>query len=290
MPDNYAHRHMALAAVQNREYQIPNEAVFIWGANGPDPLFYYEPHKKQGKTIREFGGYMHNVKTGLFLKNLYSFADTDVKKSYFLGFLCHYGADTTMHPLVDHYTTHGGEYDIKEGHGFFEAALDCYIAQKDGNGSQRFVKLYAPKLSKEELREISELFQQAVSQTYDVAIPLKTVEKVFCDFRSVSKFLNGNQKIFSALECIMQMDKGKITSHIQPAVMELHTQETWYNHFTKQEIHKTLDEMIGEAIEKCEVLLSYGMKLLQHPECISNFEEEVGNLHYGTGLELEKTE
>ena len=81
-------------------------AAWKWGLQGPDPLFF------RGLLIHKsplpgWGGVMHRERTAqLFAAGLeYVYAhrtrpEYPTLRSYFLGFLCHYLLDKTVHPYV----------------------------------------------------------------------------------------------------------------------------------------------------------------------------------------------
>lgn len=83
----------------------PGLTAWRWGLQGPDPLFF---HKLLGKSpLPGWGGVMHREKTAaLFdagLRYVYRHKGQPqypLLRSYFLGFLCHYLLDRSVHPYV----------------------------------------------------------------------------------------------------------------------------------------------------------------------------------------------
>ena len=103
MPEGYTHVRTAQKAAHAIHYKLQCPAAFAAGANGPDSFFCYEVWKKgQNRTynLPLLGNRMHEDKTGAFLLALLHHTHTQAQIEYTLGFLCHYGADTVMHPYV----------------------------------------------------------------------------------------------------------------------------------------------------------------------------------------------
>ena len=103
MPEGYTHVRTAQKAAHAIHYKLQCPAAFAAGANGPDSFFCYEVWKKgQNRTynLPLLGNRMHEDKTGAFLLALLHHTHTQAQIEYTLGFLCHYAADTVMHPYV----------------------------------------------------------------------------------------------------------------------------------------------------------------------------------------------
>ena len=121
MPEGYTHLRCAwrAARAQKLTADLHREAFFA-GANGPDMLFCYQvwkPAKKRAYPLPDLGERMHNENTGAFLRALLDGAKTPVQRSYAAGFLCHYAADTVVHPYVVLVTSPGQAYEGPGGHG-----------------------------------------------------------------------------------------------------------------------------------------------------------------------------
>ena len=102
------------------------------GANGPDPLFAYRVlSAKRPWPLPELGGRMHDEQCGRFLRTMIFAASTPAQRSYALGFLAHYAADSVMHPYVAFQCGPQGQFNIPEGHGFCEVAMDSMFHEQD---------------------------------------------------------------------------------------------------------------------------------------------------------------
>ena len=118
MPEGYTHVRTAQKAAHALHYTLQCPAAFAAGANGPDSFFCYEVWKKgQNRTynLPLLGNRMHEDKTGAFLLALLHHTHTQAQIEYTLGFLCHYAADTVMHPYVVFVSSPGQPYGMKGG-------------------------------------------------------------------------------------------------------------------------------------------------------------------------------
>ena len=132
MPEAYTHIRIARAALAQSGEHAPSMAAYEMGANGPDPLFAYRVlSAKRPWPLPELGGRMHDEQCGRFLRTMIFAASTPAQRSYALGFLAHYAADSVMHPYVAFQCGPQGQFNIPEGHGFCEVAMDRMCHEQD---------------------------------------------------------------------------------------------------------------------------------------------------------------
>lgn len=110
MPAAITHCFQALKALDEFQkkgggsFSIDRDA-FLWGAQGPDFLFFHNRlPKRKGKSLGEYGSRLHQGSPLPLLSALRGYVDRhsgDVSvRSYAYGFLCHYSLDRTAHPYV----------------------------------------------------------------------------------------------------------------------------------------------------------------------------------------------
>lgn len=83
-------------------------SLYHLGAQGPDPLFFYDCFPGMGKgQLKDLGSVMHREKTGAFLKNGFarlqnvSYDENWLDLAIYLcGFICHFTLDRMLHPYV----------------------------------------------------------------------------------------------------------------------------------------------------------------------------------------------
>lgn len=107
--------------------------VYDLGLAGPDLFFYSLGDMLTGAGI---GSQMHKIRTGQFLREMYSYAlaregeEREICLAYLAGFLGHYSLDTTCHPLVFHACSCGPVESWQGRHYRFEAEMDNLICEK----------------------------------------------------------------------------------------------------------------------------------------------------------------
>ena len=175
MPEGYTHLRCAWRAVRAQKLtaDLHREAFFA-GANGPDMLFCYQvwkPARKRAYPLPDLGERMHNENTGAFLRALIEGAKTPVQRSYAAGFLCHYGADTVVHPYVVLATSPGQAYEGPGGHGYFEIALDSQLHERDTGDAAVPVAHCCPRMDDAALDEVIPLLAGAIEAAYGERYP-----------------------------------------------------------------------------------------------------------------------
>ena len=83
-------------------------------------------------------------------------ASTPAQRSYALGFLAHYAADSVMHPYVAFQCGPQGQFNIPEGHGFCEVAMDSMFHEQDCGSPAVPAGTAAPGLPPQELAEVTQ--------------------------------------------------------------------------------------------------------------------------------------
>ena len=85
-------------AAAQREAAL-HPAVFRWGLQGPDPMFFHKVYR--GSPLHKIGARLHEEKTDEFFAvfaeavNRLTGNAHHITAAYFYGFLCHYALDST---------------------------------------------------------------------------------------------------------------------------------------------------------------------------------------------------
>ena len=116
-----------------------NEDIYLLGAQGPDPFFFYGilpfMKNKNAKEVRGYGSKLHKLVPNkvfyLFFKYANESKDKDVLYAYILGAGLHYLLDRKVHPYV-YYKTGFSEDKKKKAkyfvdHTLFETNLDVLL-------------------------------------------------------------------------------------------------------------------------------------------------------------------
>lgn len=105
MPAAITHYYQALRVWNSCDRKIPLKSMdaFLWGAQGPDFLYYHRLLQPWNNNIRAIGGRLHHEKPSRLLSAMRDFQSgkgNEITESYLFGFLCHYSLDRTAHPFV----------------------------------------------------------------------------------------------------------------------------------------------------------------------------------------------
>lgn len=264
MPEGYTHVKYANRAAQLAGLEIRDPGAFALGANGPDPLFFYRswlPAKYRRLDLHPLGTRMHEERTGAFLQALLKNAKTKTQWDYALGFLCHYGVDSVMHPFVEAMCKPGKPYGVVSGHGFLEIGLDSCEYEKDYGTGAVPAGASSPILPEGRLLQIAGLLAICIQQVYDVKVPITALRDSFVDMNRVRAMFSDPNPImntlFNQLERVF--GEGFIRGHITPA--ELWGQEEmsqpWENPFTGEiEEDGIFDRLTAAAVRSGELLVN----------------------------------
>ena len=294
MADNYTHQYNARNAMKIAGYVPRDMDSFIMGANGPDPLFCYQMYNPSRKyNIAGLGHKMHKEKTGLFLRNLFRFAQTDRQKDYCLGFLCHYSLDSTLHPYVNYITQrYASPFNIPAGHGFFESALDSKLSMLETGQWAADVNRYCPEMNKMALNQVVALLKKAVDATYEDHIyPRSEYLQAFKDFRFIKKFFYSPRKIKFPLAFIVEkglgFSDGFVMSHMQPCVRDIPEFPFWKNEAANLYSVETLDNILLRADHLAAECINIGLEYFKGIYSLADLMEDIGNKSYDTGVVID---
>ncbi len=149
MPDMMTHAFLALDVMNNlsnKEVIEENKEVFLIGAQGPDPYFYYNFYPwKNSSNIPDFGGIMHSSKTRDFFLTYLEYLKTnysDEGLAFILGWMCHYSLDTNAHPYVFYVTgIYEGDVETRKyrgNHLALEKGIDSIFLRNKGIDSNKY--------------------------------------------------------------------------------------------------------------------------------------------------------
>lgn len=294
MADNYAHQHNARNAMEIAGYVPRDIDSFIMGANGPDPLFCYQMYNPVRRyNLSRLGNEMHREKTGLFLKNLFRFAQTDSQKDYCLGFLCHYSLDSTIHPYVNYITElYGSPFNIPAGHNYFESALDSRLSMQLTGQPAAEVDRYCPELDKAAMNQITLLFKKAVEATYeDHKYPRREYVQAFKDFRFIKKFFYSPSKLKFPLaymiEKVLGFSEGFVLGHMQPCTKDIPDFPFWKNEAVGLYSVESLDNLLLRADYLSAECINIGLEYFKGVYTLGDLMEDIGNKSYDTGVAID---
>lgn len=120
-------------AIRGEVTEAPRaDALFRFGCQGPDPLFYHRFYpwmSAQRDASDRLGGLLHKSRCGPFLRALLQScagaAPSDPRVVYALGWLSHHALDRIAHPFV--FARQGAR---RRDHQRLETALDTIVAER----------------------------------------------------------------------------------------------------------------------------------------------------------------
>ena len=291
MPDSYAHKYNAQSALNIANYEPRNYQAYILGCNGPDVFYYYrkyDPFRQQ--NMSSLSKLMHNSRTGLFLQNMFRFAQTNAQKDFCLGWLCHYSMDSVMHPYINYVNTaYGHPFNIEQGHSFFESALDSSISRRLTGFPAADPAEYLPEIPKMYLDQIITLVKQAVDATYpEEKYERSDYMQAYNDFRRIKKMLYAPMTIgvlyARVMELVLGLQKDYIISRIQPCRMEIKDIDVWRNNPVGFFCTESIEELMQRAAQVSADSLAVGLKYFDGVYSIQDLLEDIGSKSYSTGL------
>ena len=255
MPEAYTHIRTARRTLAQSGAPAPDTPAYEMGANGPDPLFAYhvlQSAKKRPYDLAALGERMHEEQTGRFLRAMVFRAWSEAQRSYTLGFLSHYAADSTLHPYVEALCAPGGVFGGPYGHGFCEAALDSELHEQDGHGRAVPQQDAAPALSPKALAEVCELLHACILEVYGLEISREALADCFHDFAWLHGMFcagAGKRLLIRAVQFFMGRP-GWGMSHVTPApAPQGGFPEQWENPFTHAQQQSGPQALLAQAQE-----------------------------------------
>ncbi len=204
MPESYFHIRCAKASYQKsgaKGYHIP---ALMLGAAGPDTLYYH-----MGLPPLLFlGKRMHTQRCGPFLTALVRGAESELLRSYALGFLSHYAADATLHNWIK---------AQPQAHAEVESALDSHYLHEDKGRAIARPDDSAPRLTRAEALEIGGLLHRSLGEVFGLQVSVRALAQALGDFRRFKFLLRDSGKHKSRLvggaEVLLRMKRGVLAGH-----------------------------------------------------------------------------
>ena len=288
MPEGYTHLRCAwrAARAQKLTADLHREAFFA-GANGPDMLFCYQvwkPAKKRAYPLPDLGERMHNENTGAFLRALLDGAKTPVQRSYAAGFLCHYAADTVVHPYVVLVTSPGQAYEGPGGHGYFEIALDSRLHESDTGDAAVPVAHCCPRMDDAALDEVIPLLAGAIEAAYGERYPEPALRDAFAQATFIRSLFVCRGPVKRGLLRLAEPLFGKpgtVMGHVTPARLRPGLPETWAHPFTGEEF----TALRVRAEQRCGLDLAAGRAYWAGSMTMQELSALLGSRSYLSGTE-----
>lgn len=294
MPECYTHSYIATQALMRSGYTTASKPAFIAGANGPDPLFLFEPWKKQmHPDLPGLADRMHREKTGEFLCDMLTRAVTPVQQSFVLGYLTHYTTDCTLYPFIEAVGSLRQKYSGVKGKRRLEATLDSMLYYKDYRTYEVSIHAGTPVLITDELAQVTGILHETIKQVYEITIPRLALADMYHDNLRVRRLLTGKSGFRRLVVAMMELSSGggfhrDYSTQLQPAPLLEAMPESWENPYTKEKVNVTFDELLILAEQTGAACIKAAMKYWLGEIEDNALVELFGNNVYYTGLPADK--
>lgn len=263
--------HVAPEVLQLAQYQ---QAAFDYGAQGPDILYFRKSivgivrlagqgNLLHDKNITETFSFMKR-----YIRKKEGTAEHEVLAAYYLGFICHYYLDKTVHPYV--YYLQG---EIKKRrpkrsahaiHARIEAELDSifyeifYRKPVTMFPLQKYLQLSHAKKT-----ILAKMLQALLRQVYGQDVRLDEIVKCFDDFVTISKLMYDHVGLFSSVYTAVgkhSFAAQNLTNHVKHKLILTDTanfnERVWYHpEDTSIRCNKSVVTLFNEAKVRARAVL-----------------------------------
>lgn len=210
----YFGKEMLKLIPENEQWDRPCREAFLFGNQGPDPLFF-SFSSKYSKIIRTMGFRIHDQHCTPALKVLLKRMNQDspsarLRTAYQMGMLCHYTLDSNAHPYVHCFEKKLLESGVlKENyrftHAMLETNIDVMLMHLHGKTVSEFS---VPDVIHSDRRvdlAVAHLYSEFSRVFYHQRIPVSEFEKTFNNMRLTEKLLRSKHGIKRSL--LSKVDK-----------------------------------------------------------------------------------
>ncbi len=312
MPDYLTHIILADEVLKRIESRRIYEGIdkkrplYYLGAQGPDPLFFYNFYKSKSKEpLMGHGSTMHKQRTGDFLLNGFErLQNVSYEKCwtnlaiYLCGFICHFTLDRMAHPYVN-WASDKWIWGIdgtprKVTHQQLEIALDVlYWKQIKNRHAYKERTRLMTDIGKVWPVGVDSFLKESFSEVYRIEVTNNALNKILKDFYKGHDWLYDPRNWKKAL--INWLDNftggGLNPPKIPYPVTNDSTidwanrkKRTWENHLVQAETSKTsVDEILQVAADTAANHINMIFNRIFNNEDIKDL---FPNLSYETGLEI----
>ena len=290
MPECYTHVYLANQALRRSGNTVGSFPAFTAGANGPDPLYNYHIwKKKRTPDLPALAARMHRENTGVFLLSMIRYATTPVQQSYVLGFVSHYAASCTLNPYMDAMSQKGYPFNIPNGRWIMGASLDSTLYYRDYKTLTVPLHAGTPVLITDDLAQVSSLLRQAVSEAYEMDVPLLALADAFHDNMMLHKLMISRTRMKKPILSLMvpkdsELYGGPFTARMQPARRLPRLPQDWANPYTGEAMALLLDEVLAVAEQTGAICIAAVMRYWLGELDENTLITVLGNNDYFTGL------
>ena len=313
MPDTITHYLFGLDQAKNLIdspiYKIikDNRNLYFIGLQGPDPLYYHAPYKKQ--NYFPIASLMHQSHTGYFLSSALCFAKKSLAKpdvfepcmAYICGLICHYVLDITCHPYIFYL---GGRYNPEDPttfkyqglHKQIELAIDALLLQEKFNRNANSFKVHKHILKDTTIHPaILDLYEELMFSIYAIPNGSQIFSASYHDFRNYFALTYDRLGIKKGLASVAT---SILPKHIAPLATNFSYHDCvdeftdylnvkkaiWLHPVTGNVYTYSFHDLLRNAHKLASKLLLGAYSFIQSEITLEQLEELLPNLSYLTGL------
>ena len=268
---HYAFNKDVLESSQDLVFMKDNCDIYLLGAQGPDPFFFYGRIPLKNKKI-DFGSKLHKVSPSKNFATMFKYANKfegrakDYLYAYIYGAILHYLLDRSVHPYVFYRTGFGYKNSFYD-HTLFETHLDVLL-MNDYYKRYEASTIEAIKADENKVILVSTMYEDLAKQVYqDFTIDSKvfadshkemmTIQKILYSKEGVKKFFYKNlfsKSLINSMSHPLKVRDDDIVDYLNLR------KNTWKNPASGVESNTSIIEIIEatkkEVLKWKEVILS----------------------------------
>lgn len=245
---------------------VKNRQMFFLGSQGPDLLFFNRASILPGST-KKYGNMMHVHKVTEVISYFERYANaSEDLKSYFLGYLCHYCLDSTVHPLVYgvsrklHNETGKNEGEIHVG---LESEIDVWMLAQRGRSKESYNVYKYLKINASCCRQLAEMYHNMFMDVFHISISKKHLNHAIQDVAFYTRVLAPNKikhDFFYAIENVVMKGTHAITAMMLDNTNVLDIINLDHKSYplpwnTEETISSSFPQLYGKAVLKAHRIL-----------------------------------
>jgi hypothetical protein len=275
--------------------------LYRLGAQGPDPLFFYNFLRRGKGVLGGLGGRMHNSSTGAFLRFGFerlrnvSWDDSWLElAAYLAGFICHFTLDRMIHPYVywatDSWIWSVDGIPVKTTHLQVEMSLDIILwREKRGTPACKVKTRKFIDIGGSWPKSTADFLIEAFRSIYGVQAYKEDINKALADFYRGHDFLydpRGWKK--RLIQWLDSFTGGGLKPPRAPYPEEEDKmvdwankkRRTWKNPFTGEEHRDSVEDILNRAsLEAANQINEIFSRILRHEP----IEDLFSDISYITG-------
>ena len=303
MPDSYFHRRVATGVIK-RLGPAAQAAVaeprhcYVVGALGPDPLFawrFWRPFADN--PVRDLAGRLHTHATGAFLREYLQTAKAGgpCARAFALGFLCHYAADSSVHPYV--YALTGEPAD--GAHFRLERGFDAILYHRDHPEARTSVPPPCRELAgltPAERLAIGRSITLAAAKSHCLPVSPEKISQTLVHMAVLDWLLyspHGGKRAVGGLMERIAHQKGMLSGHfapVKPPTEDIlnHQHRPWHTPWKPERIHtESVPELYVRAEERSIACIDAAAKFWSGELTLDEAMAVIGNRSMHSDLEPE---